>query len=152
MKPDNIAIAMALAIVILMISHLSHDVIYGYEPANLKILVAVPILALWLYAAVALAGRRSGYILLIIGSYLAAIVPIVHMSGRGVRDEVVQSGGGFFFIWGLIALATIAAVSFLLSIHGLWRLKQSILGFLLSTLVAVLAGGALLASLVYSRG
>lgn len=124
MKPDKIAIVVPLLIVALLVSHLSHDIVYGYEPAKVATLFALPIVALWLYAALALAGRGSGYILLIIGSLAAAIVPIIHMSGGGVRQEVIQSSGGFFFVWTLIAIATTASFSVLLAIHGLWSLRR----------------------------
>ena len=69
---------------------------------------------------------------------------------RCVREEVVQSSGGFFFIWTMLALAMSASVSFLLSIQGMWRIKQSVMGFLLWTLVTVAAGGALFGYLVFS--
>jgi hypothetical protein len=151
MKPDRFATVMAVLILALMVSHLSQDVVYGYEPARLTILAAAPVAAAWFYATVALSGRRSGYVLLSFGSFLAAIVSIVHMSGSGVREEVVRSSGGFFFIWALIALAMSAAVAILLSIHGLWRIKSSMLGFILSASAAIVPGGALLFYLVTLR-
>ena len=124
MKPDKLAIFIPVLIIFLLVTHLSQDIIYGYEPPKVTTLYALPVAALWLYAALALAGRGSGYILLIIGSLVAAIVPIIHMSGGGVRQEVVQSNGGFFFIWTLIAIATTASFSALLAIHGLWSLMR----------------------------
>ena len=150
MRFDTIAIVMALLIITLMIFHLSQDVVYGYERAGLAILIAVPVAAVWLYATIALAGRRSGYILLLLGSFFAAIIPVIHLSGRGVREEVVQSSGGFFFIWTMLALAMSASVSFLLSIQGMWRIKQSVMGFLLWTLITLATGGALFGYLVFS--
>jgi hypothetical protein len=150
MKFDDITILMALLIVTLMTVHLGEDVVYRYEPAGLAILVAVPVVAIWLYATLALAGRRSGYILLLLGSFFAAIIPVIHLSGRGVRDEVVQSSGGLLFIWILLALAMSASIGCVLSIHGLWRTKQSMIGFVLWTFVALAAGGALFGYLVFS--
>ena len=150
-KPANAAVFMALLIIVLVTLHLGGDMVYGYEPARVTGLVGVPIAGLWFYATLSLAGRRLGYVLLLIGSFLAAIVPVVHMSGRGVREEVVQSTGGFFFVWILIALAMSATVSLLLSIHGLWRLKQTLLGFVLWCVAPVAALVALLGYVVYTR-
>ncbi len=150
-KPDNAVIVMALIIVLLLTIHLTQDVIYGYEPAALSTLIGVPFAGVWLYATLALSGRRSSYMLLVLGSLVAAIVPTIHMSGRGVRAEVVQSGGGLFFIWTLIALATSASVSSLLSIQGFWRLKRSLLGFVIWTLATFAIAGALFSYLIYPR-
>lgn len=122
-KADSGVIVMALIMVTLLTLHLSHDVVFGYEPATLATLTAVPVVGAWLYTTLALAGRRSGYVLLLAGALLAAVVPFVHMSGRGVRAEVVASSGGFFFVWTLIALAMSASISCLVSLHGLWRLR-----------------------------
>ncbi|HKV40815.1 MAG TPA: hypothetical protein VJX67_16500, partial [Blastocatellia bacterium] len=42
--------------------HLADDIVRGMEPGTLTNLIAVPILVLWLYGALVLAERRSGYI------------------------------------------------------------------------------------------
>jgi hypothetical protein len=55
-KPDGVTI-MALVIIMLLTVHLSGDVVYGYEPSGLRALVGVPIVCIWLYGALALAGR-----------------------------------------------------------------------------------------------
>jgi hypothetical protein len=112
---------MALIIMMLLTLHLSQDVVYGYEPSTLQTLAFVPIGAAWLYFTLALAGRRGGYVLLLLGGFLAAVVPFVHMSSRGVRAEVVHSPGGLIFMWTLMALAISAGVAFLLALHGFWR-------------------------------
>jgi hypothetical protein len=150
-KPDNAVIVVALIIITLLTLHLSEDIVYGYEPSRLSTLIAVPFVAAWLYATLALAGRRLGYLLLLFGSFFAAIVPVVHMSGRGVRAEVVTSSGGLFFMWALIAIAMSASVSCLLSIHGLWRLRQSLLGFVLWCVVPVIVMSALFGYVIYAR-
>lgn len=142
MKPEKMAAILPLLILVLLTVHLSHDMVYGYEPARLTSLIAAPFVALWLYAALALAGRRSGYVLLLVGGLVASVVPIVHMSGNGIRDEVVHSSGGFLFILTLIALAMSASLSFALSIHGFWRLKGGVVSLLWSA-IAIAAAGAI---------
>lgn len=151
MKSDNAVIVMALFTITLLTLHLSQDIVYGYEPSGLSNLIGVPLAAVWLYATLALAGRRTGYLLLLFGSFFAAIVPVIHLSGRGVRAEVVTSGGGLFFMWALIAIAMAASVSCLLSVHGLWRLRQSLLGFALWCVIPVVVLSALFGYAVFAR-
>ncbi len=80
-----------------------------------------------LYATLVLIGRRSGYVIILIGSLLLALVPVVHMKGRGVGVDsgIANSSGGFFFVWTLIALGVTALVSVLLSARGLWNLRRT---------------------------
>ena len=150
-KSDKAVIIMALLIITLLTFHLSEDVVFGYEGSGLSNLIGVPIAGLWLYATLALAGRRGGYLLLLFGSFFAMIIPVVHMSGRGVRAEVVTSSGGLLFIWAMIAIAMIASVSCFLSIHGLWRLRQSLLGFVLWCVIPVIVLSGLFGYVVYAR-
>ena len=51
--------------------HLADDVVRGFEPGGFKNVNGILILALWLYGTLALAGRRSGYILMLLGLSLA---------------------------------------------------------------------------------
>ncbi len=136
--PDQAVRVAGLVILTLLVCHLAGDVHYGYEPANLSSVIAVSIASLWLYAVYALAGRRAGYALLLLGALFSLMVPVIHMSGKGVRDEVVRSSGGAFFIGTMLALSMTAAFSSLLSVHGLFRVRTSVLSFILWT-AAVLA-------------
>jgi hypothetical protein len=82
----------------------------------------VLISVVWLYATLVLAERRSGYVILLIGSLLGMLVPFVHMRGKGVgvASGIANSSGGFFFVWTLIALGVTALFSVILSARGLW--------------------------------
>src|SRR5262249_26322710 len=106
--------------------HLAGDIVYGYEPGTVSNLIAVPILVFWLYGTLVLAERRSGYIIILIGSLLSLLVPIVHMRGKGVgvASRMANSSGHFFFVWTLIALGVTALFSVILSLRGLWSLRQ----------------------------
>src|SRR5262249_38319256 len=87
-------------------------------------LTAVPICVVWLYGTLVLAERRSGYIILLLGSLLSLAVPVVHMKGKGVgvNSSIAHSSGHFFFVWTLIALGVTALFSVILSVRGLWSL------------------------------
>jgi len=124
MKPDNTLTITSLLAIVLMTFHLTDDVVRGFEPGGLKNLIGVLILVVWLYATLVLAGRRSGYVILLLGSILAAIMPVVHMSGAGVGGAIAESSGGFFSIWTLIALGVTGTFSLILSARGLWSLRR----------------------------
>jgi len=76
----------------------------------------------WLYATLVLAERRSGYLIILVASLLAAGLPVVHMTGAGgvVGGAIAKSGGAFFFVWTLLALGVTAVSSLILSARGLW--------------------------------
>jgi hypothetical protein len=150
-KRDNVAVLAALILIVLLTIHLSQDIVFGYEPSGLINPIAMTIAAFWFYSTFVLAGRRAGYLLLLIGSFAAAVVPLIHMSGSGVRDEVVRSSGGLFFLWVLLALGVSAPFSVLLSIHGMWRVRRSILGFVVWCCMPTVLLGALIGYVVYTR-
>jgi hypothetical protein len=107
-----------------MTLHMADDIVRGMEPGTLFDLIIVPILAVWLYGTLVLAGRRSGYIIILVGSLLGLLVPVIHMKGAGVGGAIAKSSGGFLFIWTLFALAVTALFSVILSAHGLWHLSR----------------------------
>jgi len=80
----------------------------------------LPILAVWLYGTLVLAGKRSGYVIILLASLLGVLVPVIHMKGAGVGGAIAKSSGGFFFIWTLLALGVTALFSVILSVRGLW--------------------------------
>jgi len=123
-KRNVILTITSLLSVLFMTFHLTDDIVRGMEPGNLPTLAGVLILVVWLYGALLLAERRSGYVILLRGSLLGLVVPVVHMKGKGV-GEIAKSSGGFFFVWTLLALGTTATLSLILSARGLWSLRRS---------------------------
>jgi hypothetical protein len=70
------------------------------------------ILAVWLYGTLVLAERRSGYVIVLLGSILGSGVPVIHMMGAGlVGGRIANSSGVFFWVWTLIALGVTAIFS-----------------------------------------
>src|SRR4029079_9858561 len=99
-------------------------IVRGMEPGGLSNLVGgVLILVVWLYGTLALAERRSGYVILLLGSLLGAGIPVIHMKGAGV-GVIAKSSGGFFFVWTLLALGVTSVFSLILSARGLWSLRR----------------------------
>ncbi len=79
------------------------------------------IFVVWLCGTLVLAERRSGYVIILLGSLLGAGVPVI-MMGKGVGGNIAQSSGGFFFVWTLLALGVTALFSVIFSVRGLWSL------------------------------
>jgi hypothetical protein len=119
MKPNVMLIIASLLSIILMIFHMTDDIVRGMEPGTLFDLIIVPVLAVWLYGALVLRERRSGYVIVLVASLLGLLVAIIHMKGAGVGGAIAKSSGGFFFIWTLIALGVTSLFSIMLSVRAL---------------------------------
>jgi len=119
---QNVTLTIAsLLSVLFMTLHTTDDIVRGMEPGTLFDLIVLPILAVQLYGTLVLAGRRSGYVILLLVSLLELVVPVVHMKGAGVGGAIATSSGGYFFIWTLLALGLTALFCVMLSARGLWR-------------------------------
>ncbi len=123
MKHNVMLTVASLLSILLMTFHLTDDIVCGMEPGTLPNLIAVPIFVVWLYGTLMLAERRSGYVIILLGSLLGLAVPVVHMMGKGVGGKIAQSSGGFFFIWTLLAIGVTALFSVILSVRRLWSLR-----------------------------
>jgi hypothetical protein len=112
--------------IIFMAFHLTDDIVRGMEPGGVSTLVGVLILAVWLYGTLVLAERRSGYVIILLGSIGGSCVPVVHMMGAGlVGGRIANSSGVFFWVWTLIAPGVTAIFSVILSARGLWSGESS---------------------------
>ena len=111
--------------IVLTSFHFTEDIVRGIEPGKLPTLIGVLILVVWLYGTLALAERRSGYVIMLLFSILASGIPVLHMLGKGlVGGRIAGSSGVFFWVWTLIALGVTATFSVILSAHGLWSLRR----------------------------
>lgn len=142
---DRTPSLLAFVVVMLLLVHLSGDILYGFERGNTIHAIATVIAGAWL-AAVIVLGPRAGYALVLLVSCLAPVVPLIHMSGTGVAEDVEGTGISLLvFIWTMTALGAIAPVSIVLSLQGLWRHRKGVLSFLLWSLILLGLGGGLLA-------
>src|ERR1700722_6747879 len=94
----------SLLTILLMTFHLTGDILFKMAPAGLSNLFGVFILVVLLCGTLLLAGRRAGYIIILIGSALGLLVPVIHMRGtRGVLGgDIGTSGQAFLFVWTLL--------------------------------------------------
>jgi biotin transporter BioY len=105
----------------LLTLHITDDIVRGIskaEPSN----IALAVLVVLLYGTLVLAGRRSGYAIMLLVGLFAAAMPVMHMRGAHY-GEIAKSAGGFFFVWTLWALGALGGVTFILSARGLWSLR-----------------------------
>jgi len=103
--------------ILLMTIHLTQDILRDEGGMASYVVVAVPVLVVWLYGTLLLAGRRSGYVIMLVGSLLAAAMPVIHTMGAGSLKARTHGG---FFVWTLMALGVNGAFSLILSVRGLW--------------------------------
>ena len=116
----------SLLLLLLLTFHISDDIVRGWEPGGVSNLVwTVLISVVWLYATLVLAGRRSGYIIILLLSLFSLVVPFIHMKGRGVglaSSRLPNTSGHFFFVWTLLAIGVLGLFSAILAARGLWGL------------------------------
>jgi hypothetical protein len=126
MKDTQALTITSLLSILLFTFHQSNDIVRGFEPGGFKNVSGILILSVWLYGTLALAGRRSGYVVMLLGALLASVLPLAHMRGAGlVGGRIAGAGGILFWVWTLIALGVTASFSAVLAARGLWGLRRS---------------------------
>jgi hypothetical protein len=125
MNRDRLLMILSLVLILLFMFHLTDDIVHGYEPGGLGDLIGgVAILVVYLYGAIMLNNRLSGYIIMLLGALVSMSAPVLHMKGAGVGD-IARSAGGFFFVWTMLALGLTGAFSAILSAQGIWSLLRA---------------------------
>ncbi|HTQ61369.1 MAG TPA: hypothetical protein VMI32_14165 [Candidatus Solibacter sp.] len=127
---QNLTLPIAsLLLILFMTFHLTSDTIHaraGTPEAGGSTLVSVPVLALWLYGTLVLPERRSGHIIMLVGSLLAIGMPVAHVLGpAGIfRGAIARSSPAFLFVWTLHMLGLLGLFAFVLAVRGLWSLRR----------------------------
>ena len=111
--------------ILLVLLHTSDDIVRGFEPGGLKHIQTILTMAVWLYGTVALGGRRSGYIVMLLGALLGTLVSVAHMMGPGlVGGRIANTDGMLLWVFTPIVLGVTASVSVVLAAQGLWSLRK----------------------------
>ena len=105
MKQNAILVVTSLLSICLLTLHITDDIVRGISKAESSN-TALFVLVVLLYGTLVLAGRRSGYVIIALGSLLALVIPAVHVG---------KSGGSYFFVWTLLALSVTAVFSLIVS-------------------------------------
>jgi hypothetical protein len=123
-KHHTMLIIASLLSILLLMCHFTDDILRegGMAVRGASNLIAVPILFALLYGTLVLAERRSGYIIMLVGSLMGMGMPVLHMvlAKTVVTNEIARARGDYFFVWTLLALGVIGLFSFILSVRGLW--------------------------------
>jgi hypothetical protein len=116
MKQNVTLTISSLIMLVLFTLHLTHDVLHAKDGMDLNgTVITLLIMFVLLYGTVKLAGRRLGYIIILVGGVASAYMPFLHTLGPNATRW------GFFFVWTLIALGVSGAFSAILAGGALWR-------------------------------
>ena len=121
MKPNIMLVVTSLLSILLLSLHIAEDIVLGFAGGGLTNLVGIAILVAYLCGTLLLRDRRSGLIIVLLGSLLAAGIPVIHMTGAGIG--VKRSAGAFFFVWTLYALGVLGTFGVILSARALWSAR-----------------------------
>ena len=114
MKPNVLLTVASLLSLLLIICHLTDDVLLQAE-GHVKYPIPVIVFVVWLYGTLMLSDRVAGYVIMLLGGLVAAGMIVVHS-----RGGVVHQNGGFFFVWTMFALSATGWFTVILSARGLW--------------------------------
>ena len=123
----NVTLTIASLLSILFVTfHLTDDIVRGMEPGTLSNLIAVPILVVWLCGTLLLNERLSGLIIMLVGSLLTLVIPVVHvMAAEGIfHGAIARSSPAFLFVWTLHAMGVLGMFSFILAVRALWQRQK----------------------------
>ena len=126
MKNDVMLTVASLLSILFLTFHLSDEIARGMERGGLNMVIPVFVLVVWLYGTLVLAGRRSGYIIMLVASIVGTGVPILHMAGKGLAGGRIapNSSGAFFWVWQNFTFCVISLFSVILSVRGLRSLQS----------------------------
>jgi hypothetical protein len=117
MKPSVMLAVTSLISILLLSLHIAEDIVLGFSGGGLENLVGIAILVVYLCGTLLLSDRRTGLVIILLGSLIAAAIPVIHMTGAGVG--VKRSAGAFFFVWTLYALGVTGTFGVILSVRAL---------------------------------
>jgi len=125
MKDKAVLSITSLLAIVFMTLHWADDIARGISPGGVSGLGGVLIVVVWLYGTLVLGERRSGHVIMLLGSIAGLGVLVIHMRGAGlVGGRIANSSGVFFWVWTLIALGVTSTTSISLSARGLWGLRR----------------------------
>ena len=125
MKQNLLLTITSLLTIVLFTFHWADDILRGFAPGGLSGLGGILILVVWLCGTLMLADRRSGHIIMLLGSIGGLGVLALHMSKAGlVGGRIAHSSRIFFWVWTLLALGATGSFSAILAARGLWSLQR----------------------------
>lgn len=123
MKHQRTLTIASLVSILLFSLHWADEIARGIEPGTIsRAWGGLLILLVWVCATLVLEERRSGLVIVLIGSILAVGVPVIHMQDNGLIGGRItaNSSGALFWVWTNIALAVSGLTSGVLAARALW--------------------------------
>ena len=114
MKPSALLTVASLLSLVLVMVHLTGDVLLQPE-GHVKYPIPVVVFVVWLYGTLMLPDRVTGYIIMLLGGLIAAVMIVLHS-----RTGVVHQSGGFYFVFTMFALSATGWFTAILSARELW--------------------------------
>jgi hypothetical protein len=124
MKRDRLLTIVSLLSILLVMPHVTDDIVRGLSRPATNNIFAVVIFAVWLVGTLVLTERPSGYVIMLLGGLFSAAMPVLHMMGRSYA-AIARSSGGFFFVWTLLAVDTTGTFAIILSALALWKRRRT---------------------------
>jgi hypothetical protein len=124
-KQSTLLTVTSLLSILFLTIHLTSDFLHDAGELSLQwVLIGALILAVLLWGTLVLAERRSGHVIMLLGSLFALGMPVIHLRrATGVADALARPGA-FFFVWILLALGVTGLFSAVLSVRGLVSLGR----------------------------
>ena len=125
MPYNRTLVVTSLVSIALVLLHVSDDIVRGFEPGGLKHIQTLLTMGFWLWGALALNGRRSGYVVMLLGALLGTLVSIAHMRGAGyVGGRIANTDGMLLWVYTQLVLGVTATASVALAAQGLWASRR----------------------------
>jgi hypothetical protein len=99
----------SLLTILFLTFHFTDDVLRkssGMDKPGFSGLFVMLVLVAWLYSILRLEGRKAGYIVGLLGSFMASFIALGHLTGVGgdtFITEIADSTGAFF-VWAVFGL------------------------------------------------
>src|SRR5690349_4011902 len=126
MKNSVLLTTFSLLTILLLILHLTTEIAFGLESGGLKNIIGIVVVVVWLSGTLLLYERKLGYVIVLVGSLLGTVVPIIHMMGTGlVGGRIGHTHLALFWVFSNFLLGVTTLFSVILSVRGLWSLRRT---------------------------
>ena len=125
MKQSTLLTVTSLLSILFLTFHLTSDFLHNAGELSLPgVLISAFFLVILLWGTLVLAERRSGHVIMLLGSFFALGMPVMHlMRASGVAGALARPDA-FSFVWILLALGVTGLFSAVLSVRGLVSLQR----------------------------
>jgi hypothetical protein len=124
-KQSTLLTVTSLLSILFLTFHLTSDFLHDAGELSLPgMFISALILVVLLWGTLVLADRRSGHVIMLLGSLFALGMPVIHlMRATGIADALARPDAPFF-VWILLALGVTGLFSAVLAVRGLANLQR----------------------------